>query len=113
MFPTDNYAYALGGNKNLRGYDSSSFTGNAFVLLNVQYLRPLFGYKPLRGVVFVDIGNTYPSNREITLGKLHSDIGVGLRFRLKSFVKIDLRVDAAYAHETGEWTYFAGTKEMF
>jgi outer membrane protein assembly factor BamA len=113
MFPTDNYAYAMGGNKNLRGYDSSSFTGNAFVQLNVQYLRQLFGYKPLRGVVFVDIGNTYPSNDQIHLGKLHSDVGVGLRFRLLSFVKIDLRVDAAYAHETGEWTYFAGTKEMF
>jgi len=109
----DNYAYALGGNKTLRGFRSSSFIGNSFVIVNAQYLRPLFGYPMFRGVVFADVGNAYPSNREINLGDLRWDVGVGLRLRLKSFVKIDLRVDAAYAYETGEFRYFAGTKEMF
>jgi len=115
MFPSDvaNSAYALGGNKTLRGYRSSSFTGNSFFIVNAQYLRPLFGYPMFRGVVFVDIGNAYASNEEINLGDLRWDVGVGLRLRLKSFVKIDLRVDAAYAYETGEFRYFAGTKEMF
>jgi outer membrane protein assembly factor BamA len=113
MFPNDVYAYALGGNSSLRGYDSGAFTGNAYVLLNVQYLRPLFGYFPLRGVLFADIGNAYPSNQELHLGDLHWDAGVGLRLRLKSFVKIDLRVDVAYARDTGEVKVFAGSKELF
>jgi len=39
--------------------------------------------------------------------------GIGLRLRLKSFVKIDLRVDVAYAYDTGEYKVFAGTKEIF
>jgi outer membrane protein assembly factor BamA len=113
MFVGDAYAYTLGGSKTLRGYPTGTFTGNAFVVANLQYLRPLFGYNGFRGVVFADIGNTYPSNNELHLGDLHWDVGVGLRLRLRSFVKVDLRVDAAYAYDTGEWRYFAGTKEMF
>lgn len=113
LFPNDSYAYTLGGNSSLRAYDSGTFTGNAYVLLNVQYLRPLFGYLPLRGVVFVDIGNTYPSNQELHLGDLHWDAGLGVRLRLKSFVKIDLRVDVSYSRETGEVKVFAGSKEIF
>ena len=76
-------------------------------------MRPFFGYYAFRGVVFADIGNVYPSNTELHLGDLKMDIGVGFRWRLKSFVKIDLRVDAAYANDLGAWKYFAGTKEIF
>jgi len=113
MFPIDTYAYGLGGNSSLRGYVSGTYTGNAYVLLNVQYLRPLFGYLPLRGTVFLDVGNAYPSYRELHLGDLHWDVGFGLRLRLKSFVKIDLRVDVSYAYDTGTVKVFAGSKEMF
>ena len=113
MFPTDTYAYSLGGSRSLRGYDSGTYTGNAYVLFNVQYLRPLFGYYPLRGAVFLDVGNTYPNYRELHLGDLHWDAGLGLRLRLKSFVKVDLRVDVSYAYDTGEVKVFAGSKEMF
>lgn len=113
IFRNDLNAYALGGSKSLRGYETASFPGNSYVLVNAQYLRPFFGYYELRGVVFLDIGNAYPSNTEINLGDLKWDIGIGFRWRLKSFVKIDLRVDAAYAHDIGEWKYFAGTKEIF
>lgn len=113
IFASDLNAYALGGSKSLRGYDTASFPGNSYVLVNVQYLRPFFGYYELRGALFLDVGNAYSSNMEINLADLKWDIGVGFRWRLKSFVKIDLRVDAAYAHDIGEWKYFAGTKEIF
>ena len=113
LFPSDTTAYSIGGSRTLRGYDSGSFPGNSFVLLNVQYLRPFFGYYPLRGALFLDVGNAYPSNEEINLGDLKWSVGVGFRLRLKSFVKIDLRVDAAYAYDTGEYKIFAGTREVF
>jgi outer membrane protein assembly factor BamA len=113
MFRGEDYAYILGGSKTLRAYDTGTFTGNSFVLFNVQYLRPFFDYYPLRGAAFLDIGNTYPSNETINLGDLNWDVGVGLRLRLKSFVKIDLRVDVAYSFDTGEYKVFAGTKEIF
>jgi outer membrane protein assembly factor BamA len=113
IFPGDSTAYSVGGSRTLRGYDSGSFPGNAFVLLNVQYLRPLFGYNPLRGALFLDVGNAYPSNEEINLGDLKWSVGIGFRLRLKSFVKIDLRVDASCVHDTGECKFFAGTREVF
>ena len=113
LFVGDDYAYSLGGSKTLRAYESGSITGNSFVLFNLQYLRPFFGYYPLRGVLFTDIGNAYPSNETINLGDLKWDVGIGLRLRLKSFVKIDLRVDVAYSFDTGAYKVFAGTKEIF
>ena len=113
IFATDTYAYSLGGSKTLRGHDTGSFNGNSYFLLNIQYLRPFFGYYAFRGVLFTDIGNAYPSNTQLHLADLKWDIGVGFRWRLKSFVKIDLRVDAAYAHDRGEWKYFLGTNEIF
>lgn len=113
MYLSDEYAYALGGNRSLRAYESSAATGNAYFLLNLQYLRPFFGYYPLRGAIFLDIGNTYPSNERMHLGKVLWDVGAGLRFRLKSFVKIDLRLDFAYSLDTGETRTFLGTKELF
>jgi outer membrane protein assembly factor BamA len=113
MFLGDESAYSLGGNKTLRAYESSFAKGNAYVLLNLQYLRPLFGYYPLRGVIFLDVGNTYRSNNEMHIGHLLWDVGVGLRFRLKAFVKIDLRLDVSYSPVDGETRTFLGTKELF
>jgi len=113
QFPNESAAYSLGGSKTLRAYKTGSVAGNAYTLINAQYLAPLFGYKPLRGVVFVDVGNAYPSNTELHLGKVLWDVGVGLRLRLKSFVKIDLRVDAAWNPDTGETRVFAGTRDVF
>ena len=113
LFAREDYAYSLGGSKTLRAFDTGSFTGNSFILFNLQYLRPFFNYYPLRGAVFLDVGNAYPSNEQINLGDLKWGVGIGLRLRLKSFVKIDLRVDVAYAYDTGEYKVFAGTKEAF
>lgn len=113
IFAGEDYAYSLGGSKTLRAFDTGTFTGNSFFLFNLQYLRPFFDYYPLRAALFLDIGNAYPSNETINLGDLKWDIGIGLRLRLKSFVKIDLRVDASYSYDTGEYKIFAGTKEVF
>ena len=113
IFAGEGNAYGLGGSKTLRGYKTSSLSGDSFILVNVQYLRPFFGYYPFRGVLFLDVGNTYPSNTEMHLGDVKWNVGIGFRLRLKAFVKIDLRVDAAYAHDSGEWRYFAGTRETF
>jgi len=113
MFPNETYAYSLGGSRTLRAYPTGSVSGNSYLLANVQYLFPLFRYYPVRFAVFADIGNAYPSNTEMHLGKVLWDVGVGFRVRLKAFVKIDLRVDAAWNPETGDTRVFAGTKEIF
>lgn len=113
MFPGEAHAYSLGGSRSMRAYERGTINGNAYVLLNVQYLFPLFNYYPLRFAVFADIGNAYPSNTEMHLGKVLWDVGLGFRLRLKSFVKIDLRVDVAWNPETGDTQVFAGTRDIF
>ena len=106
-------AYTLGGSSTLRGYPSGSFTGDAFVLANMEYLTPFNNYYPIRGGVFVDIGNTYPTNDDLDFSGLKTSVGIGLRIKLKSFVKIDLRIDYAYAVDTGDTKVYAGTREVF
>lgn len=103
----------IGSSTLLRGYDRDTIKGNAFVLANAELLVPLFGHAPLRGVIFADIGNAYPSFGKIDLGDLKASAGLGLRWKLKSFVNVTLRVDAAYAFDTGETKIYAGTKETF
>jgi outer membrane protein assembly factor BamA len=106
-------AYGLGGGSTLRGYDADRIKGNAFVLANAEYLAPLAGYYPIRGVLFADVGNAFPGNRDIRLSDLKWSVGLGLRWKIKAFVKLDLRVDVAYAVDTGETKVHAGTKETF
>jgi outer membrane protein assembly factor BamA len=106
-------AYALGGSNTLRGYASGSISGNAFFLANVEYQTPLFDYYPLRGGVFMDIGNAYPSNSDLNFSDLKTSFGISLRLKLRSFVKLEMRVDYAYAVDTGETKVYAGTKEPF
>ncbi len=107
------YAYALGGGSSLRGYADSSITGNAFVLANIQYLVPLFGHNAIRGVVFTDIGNAYPRNTEVDFAGLKTSVGTGLRLKLNSFVKVDLRLDIAHGLEGGGTRVYASSSEIF
>jgi len=111
LFDAD--AYSLGGGKSLRGYETASITGNAFMLANVEYLAPLFGYYPLRGVVFADVGNAFPENRDIGFSGIKWSAGLGLRLKLKWFVRADLRADAAYNADTGDWKFYASSKQTF
>lgn len=105
--------YAVGGARDLRAYDQGSFSGKSFFSTNIEYLRPLFGYVPLRGVVFYDIGNAYADNRVLDLGNLESAIGVGVRYRVKWFVDLQIRADYAKALGQHAHKFYIGTKSTF
>jgi outer membrane protein assembly factor BamA len=105
--------YALGGSTTLRGYPRNSVIGKSFVLANFEYLAPLPRTRSLRGGVFVDVGNAYPTSRGIDLTDLKTSIGLGLRWRLKSFVDITLNVDFAYAINAAENKTYASTRDAF
>lgn len=109
----DSEMFGLGGSRNLRGYERGSVIGNAYVLGTIQYLHPLFDHYRWRAAVFVDVGNAYPGGGELHVTELRSAAGLGLRYKVKSFVKLDLRVDAVYAFETGDTRVYAATKEVF
>jgi len=106
-------AHSLGGSSSLRGFDRDSVEGNAFVLANIEYLRPLFGKPNLRGVLFADVGNAYDSVDDVDLGDLRYALGVGLRWRLESFVKTELRIDFVKGFDDGVEKVYASTKATF
>ena len=111
--PIDDAPYSLGGSRDLRAYEKNSFSGQSFFLANVEYLTPIGGHNALRGVAFVDFGNTYADNRIIDFGDVEKSAGLGLRYRVKSFVNLQLRIDMGYAFGLSQREVYVGTKNSF
>jgi len=105
--------YSLGGASDLRGYDRDDFQGNAFFNLNIEYLTPVFKQRAVRGVAFMDLGNAYDSFSDVDLLDLNTSVGIGARWVIKSFVKLQLRIDAAYAVDAKQGKILAGTGATF
>lgn len=102
--------YSLGSSTTLRGYESNTLEGKLLLLGNIEYHHHLSGYRQLRGVLFLDAGNVWPAVDKIDRNRLYTGLGVGLRWRVQSFVDITLRVDYAYNTDTGETkTYLASS----
>ena len=106
-------AFGLGGGSSLRGYDSDVVSGNAMIQLNAEYHRDVGGYHQLRGVVFSDVGNAWPGVEEVKFGKFLTSVGLGLRWRVQSFVDLTLRIDTAYALDTKATKVYASTSSSF
>lgn len=106
--------YLLGGSDSLRGYPRGSIAGKSFAVANIEFLSPLRSSMPaLRGVVFADVGNAYSDDRVVDVRNLKTSVGIGLRVALKWFVKIQLRLDYAYAVDAHTRKAYAGTKDAF
>ena len=54
-----------------------------------------------------------PSNSALNFSDLKTSLGISLQLKLKSFVKIELHIDYAYALETGKTKVYAGSREQF
>ena len=106
------YRYKLGSSKTLRGYERDSVAGNAYLLANIEYLHPLFGNPPLRGVVFADLGNSWKNIDDIDPSDLKGSVGFGVRAKVKYFVKLDLVLEWAFT-ANGENKVYAGTTVPF
>lgn len=103
-------AYALGDSTSLRGYDSDILEGNLLLQANFEYHHHISGYRQLRGVLFMDTANVWPEVNEIDRLELLNSIGIGARWRVQSFVDMNLRVDFAYNLDThATKTYMATT----
>ncbi|MDQ1362923.1 MAG: hypothetical protein QG652_783, partial [Pseudomonadota bacterium] len=101
-------AFSLGG-EDLRGYEAGRFTGNAMLQVNMEYLAPFENHPRLRYVGFVDLGNTYEQVADVIHGGLKAGVGVGLRWKIPSFVKLSLRVDVGYGISDKDYRVTAGT----
>ncbi len=86
--PTSERFYA-GGSTTLRGFEQNAVGpvgvnnvpagGNAVLLLNNELRTPIV--RILDGVVFLDVGNVYPTIRDFSFTDVRESAGVGLRLR--------------------------------
>ncbi len=88
--------YDLSGAQSLRGFARETLEGDAFFLVNTEYLRPIFGKENVRGALLFDFGNAYDKIGDITDLDFEYGVGLGLRWKFKSWVGTELRIDAAY-----------------
>ncbi len=106
-------AFSLGSSDDLRGYENDRFEGNTKLLTNIEYMFPHPGYPIVRYVYFVDLGNTYDAFEDILHKPLHVGVGFGLRWKIRSFVKLDLRADAGYGITDEDYHFTFGTRHAF
>ena len=86
--PTSERFYA-GGSTTMRGFEQNAVGpvgvnnvpagGNAVLMLNNELRMPLI--KSLDGVLFLDVGNVYPTIKEFSLTDLRESGGIGIRLR--------------------------------
>ncbi len=106
-------AFSLGSSDDLRGYENDRFKGNTMFLTNIEYMFPHKDYPIIRYVYFVDLGNTYDRFEDIIHKPLNIGIGVGLRWKIRAFVKLDLRADAGYGLTDEDYRFSFGTRHAF
>ncbi len=106
-------AFSLGSSDDLRGYKNDRFKGNSMFLMNVEYMFPHQGYPFVRYVYFIDLGNTYDQFEDIQHKPVNIGVGVGMRWKIRSFVKLDLRMDVAYGLTDEDYRFSFGTRHAF
>lgn len=105
-------AFSLGGGS-LRGYPNDYVSGDAFLLANLEYHHPMRSYPQLKGALFADVGNAYPEADAVDAGDLLTGLGFGLRWKLQSFVDMDLNLDFAYGIHSDDVLIHASTHNRF
>jgi outer membrane protein assembly factor BamA len=106
-------AFDLGGASGLRGYPRERVEGDAFVVANLEFITPISRLDALRGVVFADAGSVLGEPDETGLV---TSAGVGLRAKLRAFVRVDLRLDVAHGFDgsrEGQTRVYAGSEATF
>ncbi len=107
------YGWTLGGSSSLRGYEKEYVTGNAMLLNNIEYLFPVSGYGQMRGVIFGDIGNAWTEAADMDLTDLKTAVGIGLRWRVQTFVNVTIRLDHGWGLEARTQATYLSTRTMF
>ena len=111
--PFNNENYSIGSSKSIRGIDRGSFSGDALLFGNFEYIKGFKKHRKFRTSVFIDIGNVYEDIKSIDITDLRVGVGVGLRWKAISFVRTDLVVDVGYDIDTGNVKFYAGTRLNF
>lgn len=111
--PFNSPFYDLGGADNVRGLERDAFSGDALMFANFEYVVGYHDYPSVRNSIFLDVGNVYENPQSIDPADLYSAVGVGIRWKLTSFIKTDLFIDLAYQPDDGETFVYGGTSLNF
>jgi outer membrane protein assembly factor BamA len=109
-----NFCFSLGGDTTIRGVGRDSLKGDVFLLSNVQLLIPVAGEQYIRGVIFLDAGATADSISIATPPRSAVGVGAGLVWKLKRFVRTNVRVEFAHGFGVnGSNRVYAATNMLF
>jgi len=109
----NNENYSIGSARTIRGIDRDSFSGDALLFGNFEYIKGFRKFRRFRTIAFIDIGDVYEDIKSIDLTDLRVGVGLGLRWKAVSFVRTDLVVDVGYDTDTGNTKFYAGTRLNF
>ena len=99
------------GRPALRGALEGVRDGDSYEYLRLGYLRPVFGKLTLRGEVFLDLGRQRVSGFP-SPDIAHIGIGAGIRWRIRSFVRLEIAMGIVYSPDTGEFQVWGGTQGL-
>lgn len=113
----------LGGDSGLRSFKNESMQGNKSLLLNIEdrvyLIDNLWDLFAVGGVLFYDTGYAWPRERPVSLSRMRSDIGAGLRLGLThSSSEVIVRFDVAYRlhrldSNDPKWVFSFGSGQVF
>ncbi len=106
-------SFSIGGNSTMRGYERESLEGESYFIANLEFMSPMFGHNTFRGAVFADVGGAFDDSASFEPSELVVGLGVGIRYKLRSFVNTDLRLDIAHGLDEGETKVYGSTEMSF
>ncbi len=105
--------FTIGGSATVRGIESNSVDGNGLWLLNLEYLKGFEQWPSFRIAGFTDIANVFDRYNDFRGKPWQTTLGLGLRWKIRSFVKTDLFIDYGYDPDSGYSRFYAGTHLNF
>lgn len=107
------YNYTVGGAETLRGIESDIFYGNGLWQANLEYVIGYQRWPSFRTALFTDVGNVFKDAKYINDHDWKQTFGIGLRWKLTSYVDTDLIIDYAYDPDSGYSKIYAATSLLF
>ena len=122
-FPPIYERYFLGGINSVRGFETRSISpkdpatgdligGSSMVVVNAEYIFPLFPEQNIRGLVFFDAGNSYRGRDEVEAFRFKTSLGGGIRwFSPLGPIRIEVgfNLDPKEEESGSEWDFAIGT----
>jgi outer membrane protein assembly factor BamA len=107
------YNFSMGGANTLRGLESDTITGNSLWQGNVEYVQGFRRWPSFRLALFTDFGNVFKKVTQFNDHDWQQTVGLGLRWKIESFVNTDLVLDYAYDPDTAYSKIYASTSLVF